>query len=91
MEIIVNGESKSIVDDPLAITDLLKLLNVDMPDMVSVQLNGDFVERKNFASIFVKEKDEIDFLYFLGGGSAEQNNQWVLMIARAKTGLAQIV
>jgi sulfur carrier protein len=69
MEIIVNGESKSIVDDPLAITDLLKLLNVEMPDMVSVQLNGNFVERTNFASIFVKEKDEIDFLYFLGGGS----------------------
>jgi sulfur carrier protein len=37
--------------------------------MVSVQLNGEFVDRANFSIINVREGDEVDFLYFMGGGS----------------------
>ncbi|MDG5815178.1 sulfur carrier protein ThiS [Chitinispirillales bacterium ANBcel5] len=67
MKISVNGESTSL-DTPLSITQLLKTLDVEMPDMVSVQLNGEFLDRENFSSTMVKEGDEVDFLYFMGGG-----------------------
>jgi len=37
--------------------------------MVSIQLNGQFVNRDDFDSTQVAEGDELDFLYFMGGGS----------------------
>ncbi|MDD5673879.1 MAG: sulfur carrier protein ThiS [Chitinivibrionales bacterium] len=68
MELKVNGEAKSVSADPLSISDLLKLFKVEMPDMVSVQLNGTFVDRPTFGVTLIKDKDEIDFLYYMGGG-----------------------
>jgi len=41
---------------------------VEQPDMVSVQLNGEFVPRDRFAATVFQDGDEIDFLYFMGGG-----------------------
>ncbi|MGL1893497.1 MAG: sulfur carrier protein ThiS [Spirochaetaceae bacterium] len=69
MILIINGEKKQISESILMVTELLKVENVDMPDMVSVQLNGEFVEREDFDSTKVSEGDEVDFLYFMGGGS----------------------
>jgi len=68
MKVKVNGEIKEI-KDLVTITELLKIENVEMPDMVSVQLNGEFVERDEFTTLVVKENDQIEFLYFMGGGS----------------------
>jgi thiamine biosynthesis protein ThiS len=39
--------------------------------MVSVQLNGEFVESNLYDSTKVKDGDEIDFLYLMGGGSGQ--------------------
>ena len=36
--------------------------------MVSVQINGEFVDRGDFNSTLVNDNDEVDFLYFMGGG-----------------------
>ena len=54
----------------MAITETpdLILLDVKMPDMVSVELNGDILDRENFDSTNLSENDEIEFLYFMGGG-----------------------
>lgn len=68
MKIKVNGEIKEI-KEAVTITELLKVENVEMPDMVSVQLNGEFAERDKFDNTVIKENDEIEFLYFMGGGS----------------------
>jgi sulfur carrier protein len=40
-----------------------------MPEAVSVQLNGNFVKRENFSTTHLKENDEVEFLYFMGGGT----------------------
>ena len=45
MQIKVNGKLQEI-EKSLTITELLVLNNVEMPDMVSVQLNGEFVNRE---------------------------------------------
>ncbi|MFC1816552.1 sulfur carrier protein ThiS [Thermodesulfobacteriota bacterium] len=69
MIIKVNGENYSTEKEKTAIDDLLKEKKVEMPEMVSVQLNGNFVKRENFSATHLKENDEVEFLYFMGGGS----------------------
>ncbi len=64
----VNGEAKTIDQERLAVTELLSLCSVESPEMVSVQLNGKFLSKDRYASALLNENDEVDFLYFLGGG-----------------------
>ena len=66
-KITVNGESQE-VNLPLSLTELIKQNNVEQPDMVSVQINDDFVDRTEWDDIQIKEGDSVDFLYFMGGG-----------------------
>ena len=68
MIITINGEKQTIEADRVTVQNLLEIKNVKDPDMVSVQLNGNFVKREVFAETPVLENDEIDFLYFMGGG-----------------------
>ena len=67
-KITVNGESQE-VKIPLTLTKLIKQNHVEQPDMVSVQINDDFVDRTEWDDIQIKEGDSVDFLYFMGGGS----------------------
>ena len=67
MKIKVNGAPQEI-ETGLSVTDLLVHNKVEQPDMVSVQLNGEFVQRDRFPATVFREGDEVDFLYFMGGG-----------------------
>lgn len=68
MKIKVNGKEQTFEKSSVSVTELLGLCQVSQPDMVSVQLNGEFVVRENFPTTKVTEADEVDFLYFMGGG-----------------------
>lgn len=68
-KIQVNGKEQILDTNSISVLELIKLNNVLNADMVSVQLNGEFVDRGNFNSTLIKENDEVDFLYFMGGGS----------------------
>lgn len=63
----VNGESQ-VVDLPLTVEELIKQNNVENPELVSVQVNEEFLDRNEYAKRQVEEGDEIDFLFFMGGG-----------------------
>ena len=67
MKIKVNNKIQEL-EKEINITDLLVKNKVETPDMVSVQLNGEFVKKENFQNTIIKENDEINFLYFMGGG-----------------------
>ena len=67
-KIKVNGETQE-VQLPLSLTELIKQNDVQQPDMVSVQVNEDFVDRAEWDGIQIKEGDSVDFLYFMGGGT----------------------
>ena len=67
-KITVNGETQE-VQLPLSLTELIKQNDVQQPEMVSVQVNEDFVDRNEWDSIQMKEGDSVDFLYFMGGGT----------------------
>lgn len=67
----VNGEIQE-VEFPLNVNELIKLNHVEQPEMVSVQVNEEFVDRDEWNSVQLKENDEVDFLYFMGGGVANE-------------------
>lgn len=67
-KIIVNGEAQE-VQLPISLTELIKKNDVQQPEMVSVQVNDDFVDRDEWDDVTIKEGDAVDFLYFMGGGS----------------------
>ncbi|MBD3421807.1 MAG: sulfur carrier protein ThiS [Chitinivibrionales bacterium] len=71
MELTINGEKKQFEAQSLSISQLLAASKVEMPDTVSVQLNGSFVEREAFDATAVSSGDEVDFLYFMGGGDGK--------------------
>ena len=66
-KIIVNGEDQE-VKLPVTVSELIKLNDVLQPEMVSVQVNEEFVEREDYDTTQLNEGDSIDFLYFIGGG-----------------------
>ena len=67
-KVIVNGEPQE-VQLPLSLTELIRQNDVQQPEMVSVQLNDNFVDRNEWDALLIKEGDSVDFLYFMGGGS----------------------
>ena len=66
-KITVNGEVQE-VESGLSLTELIRQNNVEQPEMVSVQVNDDFVDRTEWDALEIKEGDVVDFLYFMGGG-----------------------
>lgn len=69
MKIKVNGKKREINALLISIVELLMLEKIENPEMVSVQLNGEFVEKEKLSATYLKESDEIEFIYFMGGGS----------------------
>lgn len=70
MQITINGEVENFERSSLSISELLELKSVESPDMVSVQLNGEFIDRQNYSTTSLSEDDSLEFLYFMGGGKA---------------------
>ena len=68
MKIKINGEEKTFEQDTLTVAELLVVNEVKMPEMVSVEFNGEILERDNFGTTSVEDGNEIEFLYFMGGG-----------------------
>ena len=67
MKLEINGQAADVPDNS-TVTQLLTIQKVKMPDMVSVELNGNILDRKTFETTILKEGDKIEFLYFMGGG-----------------------
>ena len=67
MKITVAGEKKEVADG-LTVAALIEQENVETPQYVTVSVNEEFVDQGAFESTILKEDDEIEFLYFMGGG-----------------------
>lgn len=69
MQLTVNGKAAVIEGkESLTITALLDELQVKESLYVTVELNGDILDRPTFDGTIVKDGDTIEFLYFMGGG-----------------------
>lgn len=67
MVITVAGDKKEVAEG-LSLTDLIKAENIEMPEYVTISVNEEFVEKEKVESTVLKEGDEVEFLYFMGGG-----------------------
>ncbi|MFC1463155.1 sulfur carrier protein ThiS [Verrucomicrobiota bacterium] len=67
MNITINGEQTDVADE-ISVSELLVAKEVKMPDTVTVELNGNILDRTKFDETVVKESDAVEFLYFMGGG-----------------------
>ena len=68
MKITVAGEKKEYADD-LTIAALIEAEDVETPQYVTVSVNEEFIDPDKFDSFTLKEGDEVEFLYFMGGGA----------------------
>lgn len=69
MKVKVNGKNQEYDNDQIGLVELLKKNNVYRPELVSIQINGSFLKRDLYNETMIKENDELDFLFFMGGGS----------------------
>ena len=69
MQIKINGEIEKIAETNITITRLLELKKVESPDLVSVLLNDEIVDRAHYETTTISDNDTVEFLYFMGGGA----------------------
>lgn len=67
MYIIVAGNRKE-VKEGLTLSELMEQEQVEMPEYVTVSVNDEFVETDAREVTVLKEDDQVEFLYFMGGG-----------------------
>jgi sulfur carrier protein len=69
MTITINGKETTIPDNPgRTIESLLEELDVSQRLYVTVELNGEILDRETHVTTPVAGGDVIEFLYFMGGG-----------------------
>lgn len=68
MIISIAGEKKEYAEGT-NVTELIEKENVDNPQYVTVTVNDEFVDRVAFDTTKLKDGDEVEFLYFMGGGA----------------------
>ena len=69
MKITINGKETAIAENPdRTIDSLLEELDVSQRLYVTVELNGEILDRSAFENTQVAEGDAVEFLYFMGGG-----------------------
>lgn len=68
MRIRINGKDEDT--DAVSVLDVLKVRNIE-PRMVAVEVNSKMIERDDYVTTQLKDGDEVEFLYFMGGGLYE--------------------
>ncbi len=66
MQITINGKLEELQAG--TVMDVLKHKAID-PHMVAVELNAHIVERTQLETTAVKEGDQVEFLFYMGGGA----------------------
>lgn len=67
MYITVAGNRKEVKNN-LTLPELMELEGVEMPEYVTVSVNDEFVDADKKADTVLKNGDNVEFLYFMGGG-----------------------
>ena len=68
MIINVAGNKKEY-EEGLTVAQLIEKEDVENTLYISVTINDEFVEREDFDKTVIQDGDEIEFLYFMGGGA----------------------
>lgn len=68
MKVTIAGNVKDIAEE-ITLAQLVIDEKVENPEYVTVTVNDEFVENHDLENVVVKANDNIEFLYFMGGGS----------------------
>lgn len=68
MTVTINGKRELIGEQRLTIAQLLELKKVTAHQTVSVQLNGEILDRADYAATLVRDNDRVEILHLMGGG-----------------------
>ena len=66
IKIKINGKS-IIIDNKTKLSDFLEDRKVPLKK-VAIELNGKIVNKKKLKKIFLKTKDKLEIVHFIGGG-----------------------
>ena len=67
MKLTVSGNNKEF-EDGISVAKIIELEEVETPQYVTVSINEEFVDSGAFESTILKDGDNVEFLYFMGGG-----------------------
>tara|TARA_B110000438_G_C15343147_1_gene448806 strand:- start:175 stop:381 length:207 start_codon:yes stop_codon:yes gene_type:complete len=68
MNIIVNGENKSVTES-LTMIDLLDVLGLQNKQSIAVAINGEILSKKDHPKYIIKEDDIVEIVHAIGGGN----------------------
>jgi thiamine-phosphate pyrophosphorylase len=68
--ITLNGEQKE-VPEKSNVLSIIKLYNLK-PEMCAVELNGKIINKKNYGQEIIQNKDVMEIIRYVGGGTAEK-------------------
>ena len=66
IKIILNGKSKSL-QKRTSVYDLMRSLKLST-DKVAIELNREIINKKTLKSLYLKNKDKVEIVHFIGGG-----------------------
>lgn len=66
MEIVLNGKQKKI-NSNVSVENLLKELKINSKSVV-VELNFYILAKDKYGSTYLKDKDSVEIVHFVGGG-----------------------
>ena len=68
MNITVAGKKKEVADG-ITVAELIEQEQIENAEYVTVTVTEEFLQREDFTTTKLKDGDEVEFLYFMGGGS----------------------
>ena len=66
IKIILNGKSRSL-QKTTSVYDLIMSLKLST-DKVAVELNEEIINKKTIKNLYLKDKDKVEIVHFIGGG-----------------------
>lgn len=66
INVILNGKEEKL-EKALSLSELLKTKKI-RPEVVTIELNDQVIERDKYPKTVIKENDRLEFVYYMGGG-----------------------
>jgi len=66
MKLKINGKDYDFEEQNINVNDILSKLNITKT--VIVELNGEIIKKSEFDKVQVEDGNNIEILYFMGGG-----------------------
>lgn len=70
LHLFINGKKEEL-EEEMTISQLLKARKI-RPEVVTVELNDNIIEREKYGDTTLKEGDRLELVYYMGGGELDE-------------------